>query len=327
MIALAVIPLLAAWILFSMPKGRWMVAPLDALALLATAILWNTPGADFSGLFFAASIFATLAFAAHTPEKDVDALARLHLGASLGIVAATANDLAWSVPAVLFFGFLVQPSRGRLLVAFVPGMAALAGLFGSPGLVAFGLAALWLVSSREILRREPAGLVTRVAFAFTLLVATTAVILRLPAGQLLHAFAFGALGLGAIGALSATRLTTFLTAIALSRAGLLLFAQLGGMGGRIPALILLAASGVSLLLLAAALENVERVGDVSTIDSVPRRLVLSLAALSARNVSPVSGLRRALSAFECASSSEAMAHRSSSPPRSFSSPRSEPFVS
>ncbi len=115
-----------------------MVAALDALALLSTAVLWNAPGADFSGLFFAASIFATLAVRGASPEKDLDALARLHLGASLGIVAATADDLWWSVPAVLLFGLLVQPSSaGGLLVSFVPGIVALVGLIPAAGLVAF----------------------------------------------------------------------------------------------------------------------------------------------------------------------------------------------
>ncbi|MGH9389437.1 MAG: hypothetical protein ACRD1Z_07460, partial [Vicinamibacteria bacterium] len=105
----------------------------------------------------------------------------------------------------------------------------------------------------------------------------------------IEALAFGALALGAFGALGAMRITTFLTALALARAGLVLVALLGGVQGGAPLLLELAASGVSLLLLAAALERTDTVDDVSNLGSVPRRLVLALGALSACSFPPSPG--------------------------------------
>jgi hypothetical protein len=105
----------------------------------------------------------------------------------------------------------------------------------------------------------------------------------------IHALAMGALALGALGALGATRITTFLTALALARAGLVLFALLGGVQGRAPSLMALAASGVSLLLLAAALDGTDTIDGVSNLGSVSRRLVLVLGALSACSFPPFPG--------------------------------------
>jgi hypothetical protein len=80
-----------------------------------------------------------------------------------------------------------------------------------------------------------------------------------------------------------------LTAIALARAGILLLAQLGGVAGRAPSLLVLAVSGVSLLLLAAALDKTDTVDDVSNLASTPRKLVLTLGALAATSVPPFPG--------------------------------------
>jgi hypothetical protein len=148
---------------------------------------------------------------------------------------------------------------------------------------------MWLLAVREVLRSSKATLVTRTAIAFLLLAAVGSVALRLSAEPLLHALALAGLGLGAAGVLASTRVTTFLTSMALARAGLFFFAQLGGALGKAPALIVLAVSGVSLLLLAAALESTDTVEDVSALGSVPRRLVLGLGALSLGSFPPLPG--------------------------------------
>ena len=311
-IALAIpagLPLLAAWVLSSGAASsgwrRGTVAAIDVLALLATAWLWNAGvGSDLFVLFLAASVLSALAFAALTPERDVESLGRLHLAASVSIAALSANGLWWSVAAILLFGMLVRQSKERLYY-FVPAFTALAGLSlvlaedssgVGPILIAAGLSTWWLVVSREVLRGSPSGLVTRVAVSFTLLVAVCSVLLRIvasmpesPALRAVHALALGALALGALGALGATRITTFLTALALARAGLVLFAQLGGAQGRAPSLMALFASGVSLLLLSAALDGTDTIDDVSNLGSVSRRLVLVLGVLSACSFPPFPG--------------------------------------
>ena len=306
----AILPLLAAWILSSRAGasrwGRGIVSGIDALALLLTALLWNAGlGPDLFSLFLGASVLGALTFAALTPEPDLESLCRLHLGASLSIVALSTRDLLWSVPAILFLGIVVRQTRERLFLFLVPGLAALAGLalvFGADAeaigliLLAAGLSTSWLVVSREVLRGSTSGLVTRMAASFTLLAAVSSVHLRIaawfpetaPLGTI-EALALGALALGVVGALGATRITTFLTGLALARGGLVLFAHLGGVQGRAPSLIALAASGVSLLLLAAALDKTETVDDVSNLGSVPRRLVLTLGALSAASFPPFPG--------------------------------------
>ncbi len=291
MTAAAFVPLLAAWVLSSSRRGRGAVAALDALALLSTAVFWNDPNANSFGLFLVASIFATLTFAALSREQDLDGLARLHLGASLSIVAATADNLWWSVPAVLLSGLVIQSTWWRIHLLLVPGFVALLGLLPGIGGVPIvpGLWAVWLVGSREVLRKTTMGLVTRVAISFTLLVAVFSVALTLPAGFRVQTLALGSLGFGALGALAAKRVTTFLMSILLARAGLVLFALLGGVLGRAPALMVLASSGASLLLLAAALEKTETLDDVSSLGSLPRTLVLALAALSLGSFPPFPG--------------------------------------
>lgn len=312
----ALFPLLAAWVLSSRAGtsrwGRAIAAAADVLALISAALLWNAGLArsgvldsDPFSLFLVSSVLVTLAFAAATPEQDVESLCRLHLGASLSIAAATTTDLLWSVPAILLFGMLVHHRRERLVGFLVPSLAALAGLAlaASSGedklgliLLTAGLSAMWLIVSREVLRSSTSGLVTRMAASFALLVAVSSVLMRIaawfpasaPLGTI-HALALGALALGALGSLGATRITTFLTSLALARAGLVLFAFHGGVHGRGPLLLELAASGVSLLLLAAAAENVDTLDDVSTLASVPRRLVLTLGAFSACSFPPFPG--------------------------------------
>ena len=306
----AILPLLAAWVLSSRAgasrRGRGMVAAFDALALLLTALLWNAgPGADLFSLFLGASVLGALTFAAVSPEQDIESLCRLHLGASLSVVAVSSGKLWWSVPAILLFGILVRRTRERLVLFLVPSFAALAGLALVAGsdaeglgliLVVAGLSGVWLVVSREVLRGSTSGLVTPMAASFTLLAAVSSVHLRIaawfpesaPLGTI-EALALGALALGALGALGATRITTFLTALALARGGLVLFAHLGGVQGRAPSLMVLAASGVSLLLLAAALDKTDTLDHVSNLGSVPRRLVLALGALSACSFPPFPG--------------------------------------
>lgn len=301
-VGLAFLPLLAAWVLSSRPgtsrAGRATAAAFDALGSIAPVFLWNS---DPFSLFLASCAFAPVAFAAMTFESDADPLCRLHLGASLSIVAVSTRHLIWSVSAILLFALLLR--RGR--ASFAPGLAALAGLglvAASGGgvigliLVSVGLSGLWLVVSREILRSSSWGLVTRMAASFILLIAVSSVLLRMAAWfpeevpfAALHAIALGALALGALGTLAATRITTFLTALSLARAGLVWFAILGGAHGRGPLLLELAASGVSLLLVAAALEGVDTLDEVSSLASVSRRMVLTMGLLSACSFPPFPG--------------------------------------
>jgi hypothetical protein len=283
-----------------------MVAAIDAAALLLAALLWNAElGAELFGLFLGVCILGALVLAASTPEQDIESLSRLHLGASLSLVAVMTRELPWPLFAILLFGMLLRPPGARRLPFLVPSLAALAGLalLGRADgegigllLVVAGLSSVWLIVSREVLRSSTPGVLTRMAASFMLLVAVSSVIVRIaawfpenaPLGTI-RALALAALALGSLGTLGATRITTFLTALALSRAGLVLFAHLGGVAGTVPALIALAASGVSLLLLALALEKTDHVDDVSNLRSVPRRLVLTLGALSACSFPPFPG--------------------------------------
>jgi len=284
-----------------------MVAPVDALALLSIVWLWHAGvGSDRFSLFLAASVLGALTFAALTSEREVESLGRLHLGVSLSIAAASTSELSWSVAAILLFGILVRQGRERLLYFFVPGIAVLIGLalilaadskVVGPVLLVAGLSTWWLVLSREVLRSDTSGLVTRMAASFSLLVAVSSVLLRISSARIpegaalgaIHALSLGALALGTLGALGATRVTTFLTALALARAGLVLFAMLGGAQGGGPSLMVLAASGVSLLLVAAALDETDAIGGVSNLGSGSRRLVLALGVLSACSFPPFPG--------------------------------------
>jgi hypothetical protein len=175
-----------------------------------------------------------------------------------------------------------------------------------------GLAGTFLVASREVLRKSRFGLPAGMAFGFVLLVAVSSLTLRIEAwfpqsSPLGAASALGLslLALGAVGTLASTRVTTFLTALALARGALAFLALAGGAQGRAPALLLLAASGVSLLLLAAALEGIETLGDVSSLSSLARRHVLTLGALTAGSFPPFPGF------FALLPLSSAMAERGS----------------
>jgi hypothetical protein len=304
------LPLLAAWVLSSIGGvsgwRRGTVAAIDVLALLSTVWLWNAGvGPDRFGLFLAASVLGALIVAALSPERQVEILGRLHLGASVAIAAASTSELSWSVAAVLLFGIVVRQGNDRLLLYLLPGFAALVGValvlaFDSTGLgsalLAAGLSTWWIVVSREVLRSSTSGLVTRMTTSFLLLVAVSSVLLRMAAWipeatafGVNHALAMSALALGALGALGATRITTFLTALSLARAGLVLFALLGGVQGRAPSLMALVASGASLLLLAAALDRTDTIDGVSNLGSISRRLVLVLGALSVCSLPPFPG--------------------------------------
>jgi len=78
----AFLPLLAAWVLSSRAgasrRGRGMVAAIDVLALLLTALLWNAwLGADLFSLFLSACVLGALTFAAVSPEQDIESLGLL----------------------------------------------------------------------------------------------------------------------------------------------------------------------------------------------------------------------------------------------------------
>ncbi len=309
-LGLAGLPLIAAWVLASRPGstrwGRGVVGGIDALALLLTPVLWNAPlGPEVFGLFLGALVMAALAFAAVSPDQDLETLCRLHLGASLSIVAVSTRGLSWSVPAILLFGMLVRKRRERLFQVLAPALAALAGVAlvartdgGGVGLLLLlvALPLFWLVVSREVLRSSTSGLVTRIAVSFILLAAVSSVLHRIAAGfpesapvQAIQAVALGALALGSLGVLASTRVTTLLTALALARTGVVVFALLGGMHGIASSLLALAVSGAALLLVASALERVSTLEEVSNLASVPRRLVLTLGVLSASSFPPLPG--------------------------------------
>jgi hypothetical protein len=275
-----------------------MAAALDAFAWISLAFLWRS---DPFSLYLGSCVLAAVAFAAMSPEAEGDSLFRLHLGASLTIVAVSTSDPRWSVPAILFCGILVRRGRERIVGYLVPSVVALGGLVLGDNelgliLLSSGLCLLWLVVSREVLRISPWGLVARTAASFLLLVGVSSALVRIaawypaeaPLGTM-HALALGALTLGALGALAASRITTFLTALALARAGLVWLGLLGGASGRGPLLIELAASGVSLLLVASAVRGVDTLDDVATLASVQRRLVLTIGAFSACSLPPFPG--------------------------------------
>jgi hypothetical protein len=277
-----------------------LVLAVDALALLATVQLSRADA--FSG-FLAALVVGAAAYAASS-RKNEDGLVRLHLGASLAIAATFSRELYWSVPLYAVLGLFAREGRERLVPYLLASTAALTGVGllarGDTGgallLVLAGLAGTFLVASREVLRSSRFGLSTRMAFVFALLVAASSVTFRIEASfpQSLPLGPASALGLlllalGAAGTLASTRVTTFLTALALARGAFSFLALAGGAQGRAPALLLLSASGVSLLLLAAALEGIETLDDVSKLSSLPRRQVLTLGALAAGSFPPFPG--------------------------------------
>jgi formate hydrogenlyase subunit 3/multisubunit Na+/H+ antiporter MnhD subunit len=110
--------------------------------------------------------------------------------------------------------------------------------------------------------------------------------------------ALSALGLGAFGMLGATRVSTFLTALVLSRGGIVFFALLGGVHGRMPLLLELATTASSLFLLAWVFESSAAPGEKSrslSLDdlhpgsSAAARLALLVGAFSACSLPPFPG--------------------------------------
>ncbi len=136
--------------------------------------------------------------------------------------------------------------------------------------------------------------------------AVTSVLLRLtawlpdaaPLGTI-RVLALSALVLGALGMLGSTRIRTFVTALALARAGIVLVALLGGIHGRMPLLLELATTAASLILLTWGIEAVavpgENGGSAASLDeldtgaSTSARIGLLVGALSACSLPPFPG--------------------------------------
>lgn len=277
-----------------------IVLILDAVALLGT---WVLSGTDAFPAFLAALVVGAAAFAASI-GSSADDLFRLHVAASFAIGIAFMRELSWAVPSYAVLGLLAWKGRERTIPYLAAAAAAVTGVLwlereGGTGallLLLAGLAGTFLVASREALRNSRFGFPTGMAFVLVLLVAASSLTLRIeawfPQGFPLHAastLGLLLLALGAAGTLTSTRIPTFLTGLALARGALAFLALPGGASGRAPALLLLAASGVSLLLLAAALNGLETLADVSKLRSVARRQVLTVGALTAGSFPPFPG--------------------------------------
>jgi hypothetical protein len=299
----AIVVFLPAVLLSARPGrgSRIFAGTIDAGGLLLIVLLWSAPGADPFRLFVGAMVLGAVLLATVVGEPDADSLGRLHLGGSLAVVAASTPNVIWPLSAVLLMALL---TTARWTALLVPALAALGGAALTAAshrqtglaLVAFGLPTLWILASRELLRNGKPRLTTRVSACFVLLLAMSAALLHaaasFPASAPLgatRALAVAALALAALGALGSTRVTTFLTAFALARGGLALLALSLGAQGRLPSLLSLAVSGVSLVLLAATLDDVDALDDVRLLASTPRRLLLTWAALSSASFPPFAG--------------------------------------
>lgn len=255
---------------------------------------------------------------------------RYLLGGALAMVAVSTRNLLWASLAIVLFPAVVRVDReGRIglkwIFAIVPlvGLAAIA--FASGGtdlalvaasgsadtnvgraglaLVVAGLVLLWLGHSRDLFRFSEESLVSRVCASFVLLVAISGILLRLTAWlpglaptEVIRALALSALGVGALGMLSSTRITTYVTALALARAGIVLVALLGGVHGRMPLLLELMTTAASLFLLAWSIEaaaspetKAVSLDDIDAGTPSAARLGLLVGALSACSLPPFPG--------------------------------------
>ncbi|MGH9320501.1 MAG: hypothetical protein ACRD3V_11540 [Vicinamibacteria bacterium] len=307
-----------------------LAAAASFLSLVAIFLLWGAGRVDRSGtfdfdpmsLFLCALVAGALLFASLAARGPAEPIGLLLLRGSLSIAAVSTRDLLWSVTAILLFTAVGRERREKtssLIVSALIGALALAAVAylcrGTDlaviaasdgartaagkialGLLAVGLATIWLVESRNLLRSSASGLTTRVAASFALQVAVASVLLRITAwlpdaapAAAIQAMALAALGAGALGALSSTRITTFVTALALARFGFAVLALLGGVHGRAPFLLELAAGGIALLLVALAFENLKSLDEVARIESTPRRLCLLFGAFTASSFPPFPG--------------------------------------
>jgi hypothetical protein len=271
-------------------------------------------------------LLGAIAFALASRASKSDFTVRLLIGAALAIVASSTRDLLVAAVAIQLYA-LVFSRKGSVLVATLLALASLASVLlvawrvGATdlaavasaevrgvlrlGLVSFTIAgaATWLAQSRRMLRSTGADLVLGVVSSFVLLVVVMTVLVRLQAwlpaaalGDTFPALALLALGLGAFGMLGATRISTFLTALLMGRAGASLFALLGGVHGRVPLLVELVVTGASLLLVALALELSDREGkppfsldDLAGHVSAPAGVLLLTGAFTAAALPPFPG--------------------------------------
>jgi formate hydrogenlyase subunit 3/multisubunit Na+/H+ antiporter MnhD subunit len=307
-----------------------------AAAMLATAVLWRgdrrgaagTFDGDPFSLFLTGVVLAALAVALAAGWRERSP-GRLLIAGALGVLALSTRDLLWAVTAIQILAIALDDHRrpGMAVLALLAGssfaslawIAWVAGgtdlaviaapVSGSPrgriglALLSACLFASWLFRTRRALRFSSSGIVDEVVSSFVLLVAVVSVAMRLAAwlpgileGTFL-ALAFVALLLGALGLLGSTRLTTFLTALVLARAGAVLAALLGDAHGRGPLLVELATSGFSALLVAVAVDLAARektealhsLDDLGNLASFPARLCLLVGALSAASFPPFPG--------------------------------------
>jgi formate hydrogenlyase subunit 3/multisubunit Na+/H+ antiporter MnhD subunit len=304
-----------------------------AAAAIANILLWRGEGRGITGTFDGDpfSLFLTglvlvvlgVAIAAGRGHSQ----GRLLVAASLALLALSTRDLLWSVAAIQILAIAVEgderPGRpvlailaavsfaGLALTAWSAGgtdLAVVASGSDSPAgriglaLLSASLVATWVFQSRRALRYSTSGLVESAASSFVLLVAVISVAMRLSAwlpealeGAFL-ALSMIALVLGALGLLGSTRVTTFLTALAIARAGAVLLPLLGGVHGRGPLLVELVTSGFSVLLVAlgidlASRKNEDRIDSLDDLENLafPARLCLLAGALSAASFPPFPG--------------------------------------
>jgi hypothetical protein len=282
-------------------------------------------------------VLGSLAVALAHRRLEAASATRLLAGGALVLVGVATRDLLVAVFAVETFLLVLDGGEGRkrewaLPVAF--GVLALLSLglvlrSGASGLdladvaaaegeglrglglslLAISLAGSWLVHNRRALRFAR-SVVSGAASSFVLLVLVGSVFARMAAWVpdaglegIYRALALAALAVGALGMLGSTRIRTFVTTLALARAGALGFALLGGAHGRAPFLLELVATGVTLLLVAIAVELAPEdedaplaLDDLASLDSPPSRLLLLVGALSAAPLPPFPGFVARLAA-------------------------------
>jgi hypothetical protein len=327
----------AALLFFERVRGDVVGLAGVGMAMLATIVLWKSHGRGVAGtfdgdpfsLFLTGVVLVALAIAVAASARE-RTTGRLLVGGALAVLALSTRDLLWAVTAIHLLTIVLDgDGRPRMrvrailaacsftslaLIAWSTGGTDLAVIAASGGadaplggigvaLLSVCLSATWVVQSRRALRFSTSGLVDGAASSFVLLVAVVAIAMRLAAWlpdvleETLLAVSLIALLLGALGLLGSTRLTTFLIALTLARAGAVLLALLGDAPGRGPLLVELVTSGFALLLVAIAVdvaarergEALQSLGDLTHLVSFPARLCLLVGALAAASFPPFPG--------------------------------------
>jgi hypothetical protein len=313
------------------PLFAALAAIFSSLLLFRAERSGGTGAFDFDSLAAFSSLLLLGAIAVSLASRAAESipLSRLTAGGALAVTAVSTRDLLLAAAAIQLYALLFREERkGSFLVSAGIGSSSLAGVAliawgaggtdlaavssaGVRGAVRLGLvlfivsiAAAWLAQGRRAMRFAGSDVLARMASSFVLLVAVTTLFLRLDAwlpdaglGSTYQAIALSALALGALGMVGATRISTFATALLIGRAGASLFAFLGGVHGRVPVLLELAASGLSLLLVALGLELAAgedgdppfSLDDLRERVSFPADVLLLTGALTAAAIPPFPG--------------------------------------